>query len=297
MRIAIYYESRLGRNDGNPLYVWNALKKRKDIEVDHLAPIPNDNVRGKYDAHIWCDWGEDGLKGVLPYEPVFPEQNGKDPVVYWPTDTHVSGPSYDYRLSLARKSDIVFSAQKSALPQFERDGVKAIFLPCGVEPQAYPRYELASQHYDVCFVGYINCKERVLALDRLFREFPNFFFGQRTFENAARIYADSRVSFNIALNDDVNMRNFEVLGAGGFLLTKRVAALEELLEDGVHCVMWDTLDDAMAKAKYYIEHEDERKKIAEAGYKHVIANHTIDHRVDVILNEIKKFKEVACLTV
>ena len=297
MRIAIYYESRLGRNDGNPLYVWNALKKRADIEVDHLAPINNVHLQGKYDAHIWCDWGEDGLGGVLPYTPIFPAKNGKDPVVYWPTDTHVSGPSYDYRLSLAKRSDIVFTAQKPSVEQFARDGVSAMWLPCGVEPQAYPKFELASQHYDVCFIGYINCEERIDALDRLFKEIPNFFFGQRLFETAARVYADSKVCFNIALNDDVNMRNFEVLGAGGFLLTKRIAALEELLEDGVHCIMWDTLDDAVAKAKYYLEHEEERKKIAEAGYQHVIAKHTIDHRVDVILNEIKKFKEVACPTV
>jgi len=290
MRIAIYYESRLGRNDGNPLYVWNALKRRKDVEVDHLAPIPNVELQGKYDAHIWCDWGEDGLVNILPYKPLFPKQNGKDPVVYWPTDTHVSGPSYDYRLECAKKSDIVFTAQKPSVEQFARDGVNAMWLPCGVEPQAYPKFELASQHYDVAFIGHVNCEERVDFLDRMFREYPNFFFGQRLFEQAARVYADSKICLNIALNNDVNMRNFEVLGAGGFLLTKRISALEELMEDGVHCVMYDTIDEAVAKARYYLDNEEERKAIAEAGYKHVIANHTIDARLDVILNEINKFK-------
>jgi len=290
-RIACYYESRLGRNDGNPLYVWNALKKRKELSVDHLAPNGDVAYQGHYDAHIWCDWGEDGLRGVLPYVPVFPLKNGKDPIVYWPTDTHVSGPAYDYRLMRAKQADIVFTAQKPSVAQFAKDGITSTFLPCAVEPQAYPRFELASQHYDVGFVGYINCEERIEFLDRMFKAFPNFYFGQKRFEEAAKVYADCKVCLNIALNDDVNMRNFEVLGAGGFLLTKRIAALEELLEDGVHCIMWDTLDDAVAKAKYYLEHEEERKKIAEAGYQHVIANHTIDHRVDVILNEIKKFKE------
>ena len=286
MRIAIYYESRLGRNDGNPLYVWNALKKRTGIEIDHLAPLDNVHLQGKYDAHIWCDWGEDGLSHVLPYKPIFPVRDGKNPVVYWPTDTHINGKSYEYRLSLARKSDIVFNAQKPAVEQMEKDGVKSLWLPCAVEPQAYPRYNLASKHYDVCFVGYINGEERVEALDRLFREFPNFFFGQRLFENAARIYADSKICFNIALNNDVNMRNWEVLGSGGFLLTKRLPALSELLQDGVHCVMWDTLDDAMEKAKYYLEHQEERDKIAKAGYERTIKEHTYEQRFKEIFSKL-----------
>ena len=293
MRIAIYYESRLGRNDGNPLYVWNALKKRKGIEVDHLAPTDNVYTQGKYDAHIWVDWGEDVLEkmGVLPYKPIFPSKDGKNPIVYWTNDTHIEPEGFKYRMDCGKKADIFFMGQKPNIPAAQELGLNPIFMPCAVEPQAYPRYELASQHNDVCFVGHINGDKRIDALDRLFREFPNFFFGQRRFEEAARVYADSKVCFNIAITNDINMRNFEVLGAGGFLLTERVPYLEELFKDGVHCVMWDTLDDAIAKAKYYIEHDDERKKIAEEGYKHVIANHTIDHRVDVILNEIKKFKE------
>lgn len=293
MRIACYYESRLGRNDGNPLFVWNSLKKRqekKELEVDHLAPTDDTYLQGKYDAHIWCDWGEDGLGDYLPYKPVFPKQDGKNPIVYWPTDTHVNGASYDYRLSLAKKSDIVFTAQKITVEQFAKDGVNATWLPCAVEPQAYPKYNLASKHYDVCFIGNINSQHRIDALDKLFKTFPNFFYGKRLFEEAAHKYADSKICFNIALNNDINMRNFEVLGAGGFLLTNRLESLQELMQDGVHCVMYDSLEDAMMKAEYYINHDEEREKIARAGYEHVLANHTMDKRVDVILNAIKKFK-------
>lgn len=300
LRIACYYESRLGRNDGNPLYVWQNLKARqvnKELEVDHLAPIENASLLGKYGAHIWCDWGEDGLKGALPYEPIFPPQNGKDPVVYWPTDTHVNGDSYNYRLGLAKKSDIVFTAQKVTVEQFAKDGIRAIWLPCGVEPKAYPKFTLASQHNDVCFVGYINSEHRIDFLDRMFKEFPNFFFGQRLFEDAARVYADSKICLNIALNDDVNMRCFEVTGSGGFLLTNRIPSLEELFVDGKEIVMYDSFDDAVEKAKYYLEHDDERKAIAKAGYERAMKDHTIHNRVDVILNEIKKFKEVSCHTV
>ena len=70
MRIAIYYESRLGRNDGPPLYWCNAMMDM-GLEVVHFSSrsIPTAQW-GKFDLHLWIDWGEDGLGGVLPYKPI-----------------------------------------------------------------------------------------------------------------------------------------------------------------------------------------------------------------------------------
>ena len=293
MRIATYYESRLHRNDGNPLYVWNSIKKRPEHEIDHL--VPNDTVKylGQYDAHIWVDWGEDALGGMLPYVPEYPKRDGKNPVVYWASDTHLG---YDHRLARAKESDIVFVAQKDAVERFKADGVpNPIWLPHAVEPQAYPPFNLAAKTYDVAFVGHVSSDNRIEMLDRAFREFSNFFYGQRLFEEAARKYNEAKVCLNIAMKDDVNMRCFEVMGCGGFLLTDKIPSIQELFVDGVHCVLYDGLDDMVEKAKYYLEHEEAREKIAKAGQQHVLATHTIDCRVDVILNEIKKFKEAVCL--
>ena len=39
LRIASYYENRLGRNDGNPLYMFNAFKQIPGIQSDHLIPL------------------------------------------------------------------------------------------------------------------------------------------------------------------------------------------------------------------------------------------------------------------
>jgi hypothetical protein len=292
MRIACYYESRLHRNDGNPLYVWNSLKKRQaknELEVDHLVPTDTVRLLGSYDAHIWVDWGEDALVGMLPYTAEFPKRNGKDPVVYWASDTHLG---YDHRLMQALKSDIVFVAQKDAVERMKADGVpNPIWLPHAIEPQAYPKFNLAAKTYDVGFVGHVSSDNRIEALDRLFKEFPNFFYGQRLFDEAARKYNECKICFNIAMKDDVNMRCFEVMGCGGFLMTDRVQSIDELMTDGKHCAIYTDINDMIEKAHYYLEHDEEREAISKAGYEHAMAKHTIDHRVDVILEEIKKFKE------
>jgi len=340
LRIANYFESRLGRADGNPTYVQACLgrmqyyvsleagfghnqelmkafslrdenavnlwdrylpdplaeaaakefyKEHKElIEANHIYPVGDLSPFGKYDLNIWVDWGEDGLTGLLPYKPI----ECPKPMAYWASDTHINnglpGDSYPYRLSMAKKADYLFVAQKAAVEKMKAEGLNPIWLPHAFEPQAYPKGNILTKKYDVCFVGHVNTKNREDALDKLFSVFPNFYYGQALFEKAAEKFSESKIVFNIAMTDDTNMRVHESIGTGSFLLTNRVPFIEELYEDGKHLVLYDSLDDMIEKAKYYLAHDDEREKIAQAGYEHAIKNHTIQHRVNVILKEFLK---------
>ncbi len=333
IRIANYFESRLGRNDGNPLYVQSCLKRMqyhlgilaglppneellpwfgtqdgktwqadprseasakkffetyKDmIEFDHIYPTGDISMFGTYDLNIWVDWGEDGLLGLLPYKPMACPK----PMAYWASDTHINMEGYQYRLNMARQADHVFVAQKRGLAGFISDGIKnPIFLPHAVEPLAYPKQENITKRYDVCFIGHVSSKNREQALDRLFREFPNFDYGQALFEDVAKRFGNSKICFNIAMTDDINMRNFEVMATGSFLLTNWILTIEDLFEDGKHLVLYHSEDEMIDKAKYYLAHDEEREKIAMAGYEEVMKNHTIQNRMDVMLSEFMKSK-------
>lgn len=328
-RIATYYESQLGRNDGNPLYVTAFLKrtqyfcdvklKRNEntklrpsfpggvvydpiaekfadwclenldpegIEVIHLRPYGDLKPYGEFDLHIWVDWGEDALKGVLPYEYALPQGPGVK--VYWASDTHLG---YNYRMATAKLFDIAFVAQKKAVADFAKDGVSATWLPHAFEPLAYPKTDFASKKYDLAFVGHINSENRMEALDRMFREFPNFFFGKRLFNEAAEVYNRSKIVFNIAMKEDLNMRCFEVMGSGSFLLTDHLADIDELFTVGKHLETWTTLDEAVEKAKFYIKTPEAREKIVEAGYEEVMKKHTIGHRVQKMFEAVKEFNK------
>lgn len=296
LRLAIYYDNECsGRNDGNPLYVHSALKRRQEkglLEVDHIIPQGDLKRFGEYDAHLWVDWGEDGLGNLIHYQ----MENCPKPNIYWASDTHIHDASYRYRLETAKKFDKVFAAQTRGMQDFYKDGVDAHWLPHAVEPLAYcdpdtgKPFVFGAKKYDVCFVGHINSGNRIEALDRLFREFPNFFYGQRRFNDAAEKYAESKICFNISMTDDLNMRTFEVMGAGGFLLTNWIPSIEELFEDGKHLVLYRSEEEMVEKAKYYLEHDEERERIARAGYEEVMKKHTIDHRVDRILEAVDELK-------
>lgn len=287
VRVANYYESRLGRNDGNPVYMWNAFQQIPGVESGHMVPHGDVTKFGTWDLNFEADWGEDALVGVLPYVPV----KIPSPSVFWHSDTHLG---YEWRLEKARRTDINFVCQRQALEDFTRDGIKNVhFLPHAVEPGTLPGPNggritcyanmPSLKKYDLCFVGHINSENRIAALDHMFKAIPNFFFGQRLFWQAAEKFCQSKIVFNISIKDDVNMRTFEALSTKSFLLTSWVPGLDELFKDGVHLVTYKTLDEAVEKAKYYIAHDEEREKIAQAGFEEVRAKHTFKHRAEEIL--------------
>jgi glycosyltransferase involved in cell wall biosynthesis len=299
MRIAIYYDNRLGRNDGPPLYYYHVLKDKLGLDCKHL--IPQGDTRkdcGDFDFHFWVDWGEDAL-----HYPEFeiPKDGGK--TIYVASDTHLDG---GYRLNKAKKFDYVFFNQRKAVYNYEKltdrkKGQKIEWLPHAFEPEAYPHIETLKK-YDVCFIGHIqedkpnfNGFSRMKALDILFREFPNFYYGSRhpaypgkeLFEDAARHMSQSKIVFNISIADDVNMRVFEVMGTRSFLMTNYIPTLKHLFEDGKDLVTYNTIPEMVRKVSYYLNHDKKRIKIAETGYNNVIKNHTYQNRVEHILKLIK----------
>lgn len=308
-RVAIYYESRLGRNDGFPVYAWNVLKnfEREGIigEVVHLIPDGNYQNDGKFDLHVWIDWGEDALKGYLPYEPVWP--TGK--VAYFASDTHL-GP--EYRFMRAGMADHAFFGQKRGLEDYlksdvpKKKGQTSEWMLHAVEETVYRPGVWTGEKWvdavpqkdvDVCFIGHIQTEEncngftRLEFLDRMFKEFPNFYFGTRSpqsptsnlFEDIAMKFNRSKVVLNITIKDDINMRTFEGLATKSLVLTNDIPTLHEIYEDGVDLVMYKTIDEAVEKAHYYINHPEEAARIAEAGYKKTCDNHTYRHRMLHIL--------------
>ena len=290
-RVAIYYENRLGRNDGFPLYAWNLLRDKElypDIDVVHLIPNGDYGPFGKFDLHLWIDWGEDGLTNILPYKIVLPQ--GK--LAYFASDTHLG---YDYRLSMAKKADFVFCAQKEGAEKMIKDGVKAEWLPHGVEPRAFPSEPKAMKKYDVSFVGHIVSKERLAFLDKIFKKFPNFWFGSRlsryvkveegVSDDCADIYKKTRIVLNPPTKGDVNMRCFEATATGSMLLTEDVYGLSDLFEYDKEIVTYKNVDEAIDKIKYYLENEDEREIIAQEGMRRTLKDHTYKQRLDIMLKK------------
>jgi Glycosyl transferases group 1/SEC-C motif len=104
---------------------------------------------------------------------------------------------------------------------------------------------------------------------------------------AAAMYASSQITFNCSLNGDLNMRVFEAMASGGFLITDRLSpqsGLDTLFKRGEHYVDYDSEHELLAKLRYYLAHPHECLEIARAGQQAYLKDHQPVQRVRELLS-------------
>ena len=107
-----------------------------------------------------------------------------------------------------------------------------------------------------------------------------------------RILNKSKLTFNkhtdYAQGDVGNMRLFEATGVGTCLLTDAGNNMSDLFEEDKEVVTYHTIDEAIEKAKYLIDHKDVRRKIARAGQERTLKDHTVFSRCELVDEAIQK---------
>jgi spore maturation protein CgeB len=106
-----------------------------------------------------------------------------------------------------------------------------------------------------------------------------------------QILHDSRITLNhhIGVSNAYanNMRLYEATGVGTLLLTDWKQNLPELFEPGEEVVVYRNPEECVEAAQYYLEHEEERKRIAALGQKRTLRDHTYGHRMREFLAILK----------
>ena len=80
-----------------------------------------------------------------------------------------------------------------------------------------------------------------------------------------------------------NMRLFEVCGVGAFQIADDRPGVSQWFTVGEHLVTYRDLDHLRELVRTYLDHDDERQRIAAAGQAHVYAHHTYDQRMARLL--------------
>jgi spore maturation protein CgeB len=78
-------------------------------------------------------------------------------------------------------------------------------------------------------------------------------------------------------------RMWKVMGCGGFYLGEWVEGIDALATGGVHCAWYRDLAEGIELIRYYLDHPEERGRIAQAGRRHALEHHTYAHRVRLLL--------------
>ena len=103
----------------------------------------------------------------------------------------------------------------------------------------------------------------------------------------------SKIVINITRTDffgvetGINLRLFEALAAGCFLLTDYCEEINALFDVGKEIEVFGSRSELGQKVRYYLEHEDERLAIAGRGHDKFLESHTWCNRVGQMASQMR----------
>lgn len=81
----------------------------------------------------------------------------------------------------------------------------------------------------------------------------------------------------------IPLRALDIMGCGGFLLSAYQPEIMEYFIDGRECVMYTSIEDAVDKTLFYLEHDDLRSRISAAGMEKIERDFRFEDRIKVLI--------------
>ncbi len=154
---------------------------------------------------------------------------------------------------------------------FIESGLKNVFwLPATIVIDPYVPLNATQISNTIVFRGSeseLHCYRRFI-LQRLQSAFIPIDIQSKPYRTCLEDYAKAHIVINCSLNGDSNRRVFEVLMAGGFLISDRISfqtGLYTLFQEGVHFEGYGNESELIEKIQYYLTHPEKAKQIAATG--------------------------------
>lgn len=101
------------------------------------------------------------------------------------------------------------------------------------------------------------------------------------------VFKCSKINLNISLRSiksGIPLRAFDIMGAGGFLMTNFQSDFLDYFIPNEDFVYFESIDDLEIKCRYYLKHDEERKRIAHQGHEKILEYHTYEKRLNDMFN-------------
>lgn len=218
--------------------------------------------------------------------------------------------------------DIFFAYREHNIKEYLAVGAKNVYLLRSwfQKSRNYPIYNNSPNYssifkYDVTFIGHYENDGRIHYLEEIVLKgfklkifgpgwndvilkspvlkdlYPVSFIWGKDYNNAL-CYSKIALCFLSKLNRDTYTRRcFEIPASGTFMLSEFSSDLSNLFVEGLEVEFFRNKLELVSKIKFYLEHESERKMIAEAGYHKVIQEgHDAISRMRYVLDIVSNFK-------
>ncbi len=212
-----------------------------------------------------------------------------------------------------RRFDLIVTALPQYVERLGSRGHEVELLRLAFEPRVLGRLGAVEMDREVVFAGSLagpQWRNAATILETAACKLPITFYGFRADElppasvirpryggeawglDFYRVLASARIALNrhgdVAEGHAANMRLYEATGVGVFLLTDERSDLHELFEPGREVVTYGSADDLVERARYYLEHEDERSAIALAGQERTLRDHTWERRMTQLADVLSR---------
>lgn len=281
MRVAVIFDQH--RDDTWGIYFLRAFRQL-GVEVQHAWLRDAQQLASAFDLYVRVDHGS--------YEHDLPPTHR--PSAFIISETHLAKPFRAIRRQAPRYT-CCFCGHQDGARRLQRLGIPAVWLPAACDPELHHGPPQPVQ-YDVAYVGSEGGLARGIFLQSLRERYPRSYLDAAPYQRMPAIYGAARIGVNWGYGDfpdrnTFNMRCFEIMAAGALCLTPIVqdSSIEALgYRDREHLALYRTPAEVPGMIDYYLNHEEERARIAAAGMRHTLAHHTYTHRAAALLTHITR---------
>ena len=181
--------------------------------------------------------------------------------------------------------DVVFTSIVPFVDRFRAEGVNAHYVPLGFEPRVLEKIKPQERTRPFTFIGGMIAnhgrrKDLITALVKHtdIELFVNNKWGLSMFETMSQSYMTVNCQIDVGQGSVGNMRLYEATGCGALLLTDDGINMPTMFEDD-EVLKYNSIDEAVELANYYLEHREEGEIIAAKGQKRTLADHTYEQRM------------------
>ena len=224
-------------------------------------------------------------------------------------------------------SDVFLTMSEGLIPEFKKYNPHIFWLTQGFEPSSFEIREIThkdEQLYssEVTFVGNLGSKTQYLkrrdALEgvinaglqlkwwgpkiprkistipllvgKLGRAYGGKFVWGEEYAKIARL-SKVFLAFDSMphIRKSMSARMYTAVGCGAFYLCQHVAGIEEVLEPGKEIVTFQVQEEMKDLARYYLGKDELRRKIADAGRRRIMNEHTYETRMRQLTDIVKDF--------
>jgi spore maturation protein CgeB len=296
-----YYFKKAFQRQGHPA-CWIKYLKLKSYLGERTATVLVDKLMFVYQPDLLFFHGRD-----ISDELLLKAKKRMPVVMYYDDCIRGSRRSFAEVIKQGRQADIMYLTNRGEVAQYREHGVNARFITGGCDPAAHRMVGRTDSLYqsDVAFIGRPNTPERAEFMQVLAKKFDLKLWGSGWDKYglsavAADVYASeyrqicagSKIMLGWNIDPTIDLyfsnRTWYTLGCGGFLLTAYSPSLQELLGRGQELDWFETVEECCEKIEYYLQHDEERQKIARAGYQLAHNEYSYDTMVNRIIGDVKQ---------